>query len=140
MPALTARQLDRDMELGLASGSSVKARVGDWIIANGSLAIEVCPNKEFEHRFEAYDQGLVLPKATCTLLEEITGIGTTKDAGTLLKGVQRLAHIVIGDIRIDFTPGQLEEIAHRAMKRGFTVEQEIARIVERIKDEIFYKS
>lgn len=140
MPSLTARQIDKNTIITLASGARAGAVAGDWIIANGSIAIEVCPNREFEHRFEPYDQGLVLPKAICTQLEEITGIGTTKDAPTLLKGVQRLAHIVIGDIRIDFTPGQLEEIAHRAMKRGYTVEQELARIVDRIKDEIFYKS
>jgi hypothetical protein len=45
----------------------------------------------------------------------------------------------IGDIRIPFTPGQLAELAHRAGKRGRTVEAEMRAVVARVEEEVFYK-
>lgn len=67
------------------------------------------------------------------------GLGTTMSAEALLKAVNRLGTIKIGDIRIPFTPGQLEELQHRAGKRGRTVEMEMRAVVARIEDELFYK-
>lgn len=57
----------------------------------------------------------------------------------LVRTIDRLASIRIGDIRIPFTPGQLAELQHRASKRGRTVEQEMRAVVARIEEELFYK-
>lgn len=84
-------------------------------------------------------KGLLLSPAECNALEELTGLGTTRTAVELLRGVERLASIKIGDIRLPFTPGQLAELQHRAMKRGHSVEQEMRAVVARIEDELFYK-
>lgn len=125
----------------LPNGSEVLVYPGDWIIAAGSQIIDVASAKAFPERYERiHDGALQLDRATCVLLEEITGIGTTKDPETLRQAVMRLARIGIGNVQIPFTPGQLEEIAHRAAKRGWTVEKEVQRIVDRIKDELFYHS
>jgi hypothetical protein len=82
--------------------------------------------------------GLQLSRAECNTIEEITGLGTTRTPAELLKAVERLASIRIGDVRLPFTPGQLEELQHRARKRGHSVEQEMRAVVGRIEDELFY--
>lgn len=88
----------------------------------------------------ALPPGLTLTAAECNQIEEVTGIGTTRSAADLLKAIERLATIAVGDIRIPFTPGQLAELSHRAMKRGHTVEQEMKQAVARIEDELFYRA
>lgn len=83
--------------------------------------------------------GLLLSAADCRAIEETTGFGTTRSPAALRAAVERLATIAIGDIRLAFTPGQLEEIAHRAGKRGRTIEQEMKAVVDRIEDELFHR-
>lgn len=83
--------------------------------------------------------GLSLSALDCRTLEDLVGIGTTRSAPDLLKAVERLGSIRIGDIRLPFTPGQLNEIQHRAQKRGRTVEAEMQAVVDRLQDELFYK-
>jgi hypothetical protein len=82
---------------------------------------------------------LVLDAAVCRCLEDTLGLGATRTPDTLLKAIDRLGTIKIGDIRIPFTPGQLSELQHRASKRGRTVEAEMRAVVARIEEEIFYK-
>jgi hypothetical protein len=57
----------------------------------------------------------------------------------LVAAIERLASIAIGAVKVEFSPGQLEEIAHRAAKRGRSVEAELNAAVDRIKDEIFHR-
>jgi hypothetical protein len=82
---------------------------------------------------------LTLTRYECNQIEETTGLGTTSSGPELLRAVQRLASIQIGDIRIPFTPGQLAELQHRAHKRGRSVAEEMKAVVARIEDELFYK-
>jgi hypothetical protein len=84
--------------------------------------------------------GLQLPPAACRELEETLGIGTTRSVAEFVRAVERLASIKVGEVRIAFTPGQLGELAHRAQKRGRTVEAEMKAVVSRIEDELFYKA
>jgi hypothetical protein len=95
------------------------------LLGDYASAIEVTP-------------GLHLSRAECNTIEEITGLGTTRTPADLVKAVERLASIRIGDVRLPFTPGQLEELQHRARKRGHSVEQEMRAVVGRIEDELFY--
>lgn len=106
----------------------------------GAELIEVVGDKDFATKFARIEEGTLLPPGTCTQIETITGIGTTQTADGLFAAIDRLARIAIGDIKIEFTPGQLTEIRHRAFKRGSTVKQELQRIVDRIKDELFHHS
>lgn len=93
-----------------------------------------------DQRYETIEEGaLSLPAAACRQLDETLGIGATRTAVQLIAAVERLARIEIGTIRIGFTPGQLEELAHRAEKRGHTVLQELQAVVRRIEDEIFHR-
>jgi hypothetical protein len=82
---------------------------------------------------------LLLDAHACRCLDDQLGLGATQTATTLVKAVDRLGAIRVGDIRIPFTPGQLTELQHRAQKRGRTVEAEMRAVVARIEDELFYK-
>ena len=82
---------------------------------------------------------LTLTRFECHTIEETTGLGTTASGPELLRAVERLASIQIGDVRIPFTPGQLSELQHRAHKRGRSVAEEMKAVVARIEDELFYK-
>jgi hypothetical protein len=82
---------------------------------------------------------LTLSGADCNRLEETLPLGCTQSPSSLVAAVERLASLRFGDIRIPFTPGQLQEIQHRAAKRGRTVEAEMQAVVDRIRDELFYR-
>jgi len=140
MPALQARHPLDGAGKVLPSGQVVFPKPADWIVSREGQIIDVCTAEQLAERYEDIEDGLLVPRPICTIIEEVTGVGTTRSASELYKAVQRLALIKIGDVTIPFTPGQLEEIKHRASKRGHSVAQEIQRIVDRIKDEIFYRS
>lgn len=137
---LMARQAIDVEQLKFSTGASWTAKPGDWIITLGTELLEVVNARDFPSRFAFIEEGMVLPRTICSKIEVITGMGTTQTPDKLYEGIDRLAHIAIGGINIEFTPGQLEEIKHRAHKRGYTVEQELQRIIDRIKDEIFHHS
>lgn len=115
--------------------------VGDWMILThtGSIIGHV-KAIAFPEPYEIVAEGtLTLSPSDREALELTTGIGTTRSAATLLAAVQRLARIRIGDVTIPFTPGQLEEIAYRAGKRGITVQRATQDVIDRIKDELFHR-
>src|SRR5258706_7444852 len=113
---------------------------GDWVISVGEQVIDVASAKTFETRYELVIDGLTLDRTACVRIEETTGVGTTRSPLELEQAITRLAAISIGEVKIAFTPGQLDELQHRARKRGFTIEQELQRVIDRIKAEIFYRS
>ena len=51
----------------------------------------------------------------------IQGVAAVDLPEHLATAVDRLARLVVGNIRIDFTPGQWEHLAHRAEKMGLTM-------------------
>lgn len=106
------------------------------MITAGEQVIDVV--QKLDEKYEIVEEGLLLPRALCVQIEQTTGIGTTQSAAKLVPAIERLARISIGTIKIEFTPGQLEEIKRRATKRGITVKQELQRCVDRVKDEIFF--
>jgi len=139
-PTLTAKHPIDGRGVMLPSGQVTFPALTDYIISRGDQIVDVCDATALTARYQIVTEGLTIPRESCVRIEEITGVGTTRTPAELLKAVSRLAAIAIGDVHIPFTPGQLEEIKHRAGKRGFSVAQELQRIVDRIKDEIFYKS
>jgi len=139
-PALVAIRAPQQQFVDLIDGRRVVALAGDWLITRGKEVLDVCPTSEFTTRYESVGEGaLSVPQPIRQRIEHTTGIGTTRSAADLVEAVERLARISIGSIVIDFTPGQLEEIKHRAGKRGRTVEEELRAAVARIKDEIFWR-
>jgi hypothetical protein len=128
-------------ELTLADGRTVLATKGHYIIRRGALAVTVLQANQIGlgRDYEPVQDALTLSPDQKQRLEATLGFGATRTAPDLVTAVERLASISIGTIRVEFTPGQLEEIAHRAKKRGHTVQQELEAAVDRIKGEIFHR-
>lgn len=133
---MTTRQ-----EYELEDGRVVTALPGDWLIARGKRTHDVVGDPVLRDRYQIIEPGaLTLNAATCVRLESTLGIGATLSVERLVPAVERLASISIGTIKIDFTPGQLDEIALRAKKRGQSVEQALQAVIDRIRDELFWRS
>lgn len=72
------------------------------------------------------DRIVVLEPTTRQRLEEILQGGGLVNAHDLLSKVQRLADLQIGEIRIDFTPGQWEELKNLARRNS----RQLVEVVE----------
>jgi hypothetical protein len=70
-------------------------------------------------------------------LEQILGRGSILNSTDLRSKVERLAGITYGNIRFNFSPGQLEEIARRAERLSMTPERLIRQTVTKM-EELFF--
>ena len=140
MPVLTAVRVAVPTLIVLADGREIPARAGDWIIAQGRTIVDCVGAAALAQRYTHEEGGRLLPATTCDRLEATTGLGSTRTPEDLVSAVERLACIHVGTIKIDFTPGQLEEIHQRATKRGRTIKQELQAVVDRIREEIFWRN
>lgn len=141
MPLLQATQVSTAQIIDLADGSQASLLPGDWIIRRQNTVLDTAKATRLDERYETVAEGgMQLSAETCRALDETLGFGAAKDPQSLRAAVDRLAYLSIGEIRIPFTPGQLEEIAHRAGKRGRSVQQELQAVVDRVRDELFYRS
>ena len=138
-PTLTATRMQDAQRVHLTHAGFVHLVQGDWLISRGPTLVDWVRGP-LDDKYEILiERELKLPSTVVARLEQTTGFGTGKDPYSLLEAVERLASISIGTIHVDFTPGQLDEIKHRAGKRGHTVEQELRIAVDRVKDEIFHR-
>ena len=124
----------------LPTGEHATVRAGDWLLTRGTAIVDWTRNGTLEEKYEIVVEGeLKIPPSVVQRIEHTMGFGTGRDPYALVEAIERLASISIGTIHVEFTPGQLAEIAHRAGKRGHTVEQELRAAVDRVKDEIFHR-
>jgi hypothetical protein len=138
---LTAVRLVAPQTVRLVDGTTLSATTGDWLIATGQTLLDVVRAAAFPGPYEVVvDQQRVLSPDDRHQIEAVAGIGSTDSPAALLAAIRRLASIAIGGVDLPFTPGQLEELKHRAEKRGRTVAQEIEAVVARIHDELFWHS
>lgn len=82
---------------------------------------------------------LVLCAEPLEQIDRELGIGATRDTTALLSAIRSWAGITIGDIRLQFSPAQLAEIAHRAEKQGKTPEAVVADIVSQLEGAFFHE-
>ena len=137
----TAVKVTDRRDVTLSDGRTTTTFPGDWLVSRRKEAIDVVSDGALHDRYQVIELGaLTLTNACCTRLETTLGIGATQTVDRLVLAVERLAKIDIGEVKIDFTPGQLEEIAARAKKRGQTVKQSLMAVIDRIKDELFWRS
>jgi len=137
---LTAVRVRADSVVTLPTGL-MPALTGDWLISRGSLILAVASQGTLDAHYEILQEGgLHLLPSFCRALDDRLGPGTTKTAKDLLDAITRLASIKIGGVEVKFTPGQLDELAFRATKRGRTVQQEIEAVVKRLEQELFWGS
>lgn len=80
---------------------------------------------------------LVLTSRCRAELAEALGGFTVRSCADLLDRVKLLADVRVGKIRIEFTRHELQEMKHRAEKRGWTLTQYIQEIATDIKSRWF---
>jgi hypothetical protein len=139
-PPLTAAQVPAAQAVDLADGQTVRLAAGDWLITRGTQVVDWASAKTFAERYELITPTtLAIAAPLCQRIERTTGIATTQTPEQLVAAIERLASIKVGEVQIAFTPGQLTELAYRATKRGHSIEAEIQAVVDRVRDEIFWK-
>src|SRR5207247_1994401 len=128
-PVLVAIPVVQDRWIVLPNGEGMKASVGDWLITSGEQIVDVASDKRLREVYEpAEPSGLVLRDDFRFQAEKALGIGATETPEMLVAAINRLARLKVGDVQIDFTPGQWEHLAHRAGKMGISVEALVKRI------------
>jgi hypothetical protein len=138
-PTLTAARASQAGVDTPVGGHAVTYGTGDWLISQGTHLLEILSAASFPGAYEILHEGqLTLSPADRQQLERTLGLGATASVVSLIAAVERLAAIEVGTIKIDFSPGQLAEIKHRAAKRGHTVQRELELAVERVSGDIFH--
>ena len=122
----------RPQQVSLPDGTFLTTQVGEWMITRDDRVVDVVSTHELKKRYEATERdGILVGGDTRFRIEKALGTGSTETPEMLATAVERLARLRIGDIRLDFTPGQWEEIAHRAGKMGLPAKEVLSRLLDR---------
>ena len=70
-------------------------------------------------------------------LETLLGGGSIHSEADLTTKVERLAGISFAHVRLEFSPGQLEQLAEKAARADMTVEQLVERAQAKICEQFF---
>lgn len=81
---------------------------------------------------------VVLTGDALDTVEQVLAGGSVSSGADLANKVTRLAGIRFHEIRLDFTPGQLDELAYRAERQGRPVKDLVAEIVRGITEQFFW--
>jgi hypothetical protein len=136
---LTATRVRSASVVDLIDGRKVPVIADDWLISRDQHVLAVVTGAQLHDLYEVQQEGaLTLPPVVVRQLQDRLGPAATGSPDDLLHAVERLAAIKIGEVEVRFTPGQLEELAFRAGKRGRTVQQEVQAVVARIEQELFW--
>jgi hypothetical protein len=109
----------------LAKALSGQATVEDLLVAQLERFKGVPPQ----------DRAIVVCGRDRSRLEEILSGGTLRDSSDLVQKVQRLADIEIGEVRVNFVPGELQNIKHYATKNRIPVQTAIEQVVHGMKEQ-----
>lgn len=82
-------------------------------------------------------RAVVLSGEELARVETILGSGSVLNAQDLAQKIDRLAGVGFEHVRIQFTPGQLEDLARRAASNGITPRELIERTAPRIYEQFF---
>lgn len=125
--------------LTLSDGTVRSVTPGEYLITTTTNhVIDVVTPATLTKQYEILQDSLSVSQAARRTLEDRLGPGTAENENTLVAAVLRATAVTLGGIALDFTPGQLEELTHRASKRGRTLHQELAAAVDAMKDQLFY--
>lgn len=135
---LTAVPVVQPQLVNLPHGIACTAYPGDWLIANGAQVVAVVDEEAYRAEYEVVDAtGLVLGEEARYRIERSLGVGSSESPEHLVTAIERVARLTVGDVRVDFTPGQWEHLSHRAGKMGITVADLLKRIVDRITGDLW---
>lgn len=83
------------------------------------------------------DRVVVIDPKTRNRLEVVLSGGSLMDAADLLKKVEALADVRIGEVRLEFTPPEIKQIKRWADRNGRTAESVLKEVVDRLKMGVF---
>lgn len=98
--------------------------------------------RELSERLQAFveappkDRVILLRRHTREAIEKILNCSLLSDE-ELVDRVTRLAQLSIGEVRLEFSPGQLAEMKRRADKNGRTFEEELKISVKSVQSLVF---
>lgn len=108
----------------LRPGESVEKEIERRLIA----AEDVRPREQF----------VTLCQAELDAVAERIGTGLPiRSKADLLRAIDQVARITLGDVRLVFTPNQLGQIEERAKKIGETPERFVARVAAKLLMDVF---
>lgn len=135
---LGAYQLQQDQNVMLPTGHEVRAFAGDWVITRGSATLDVLSQSRFEQFYQPVGApDWILAPADRKTLEDLLGFGATETSASLTAAVSRLARLSIGDIPVNFTVLQWEEIARRAEKRRQPIATYVRTLVDKLLQDLW---
>lgn len=135
---LTAYQVQKDDVVQLQSGHGVRVFPGEWVIYRGQAVVDTITDGRFRQSYEVVGEPqFTVTAADRSTLEKDLGFGSTKDSQSLTLAVKRLATLTIGDIAVNFSVSQWEEIARRAEKRRMPVSQYVDQLVQKLCTDIW---
>lgn len=136
---LTAVPVTEGQVVSLIDGRLKVGQTGQFLVQQGGQTLEIVSEAELQKRFDVQEMGgLHLSGEERRAIEDRLGVGCCQSGKTLVQAVRRIAALQIGTVEIPVTPGQWEEIQHRAKKNGRTTEQEVQQIAQRLEDELFH--
>lgn len=137
--ALSAYQLDKECVLTTAVlGREVRGFPKDWVVCKGDQVIDVLTPLMFGRLYE--HAGVVemrISEMDRSTLAHMLGMPAVENSQTLTRAVLKLATLTIGDIKVNFTPLQWEDLTRRAEKRGQKLVDYMNRLVQRLTQDIW---
>ena len=108
------------------------------MVSAGGAVVDAMPAYGVAERYEVVQEGsLTLAPDHITRIAKVLRFGATKNADDLTKAIEQMATVRIGGIKIEFNPAQVEELKHRASKRGWTVEKYMQYLVDRFTQDLW---
>jgi hypothetical protein len=135
---LAAHQVLTESIVQLPNGREVRAFPNDWVISAGTQIVDVVSPGQFGQLYEQIGENtLKLTVDDQARLEKVLGFGSTNSSQSLTLAVQKIVSLKIGDITVNFTPSQWEQLARRAEKRGLKIAAYMDRMVEKLCSDIW---
>jgi hypothetical protein len=135
---LQAYQATEGITVQAVSGASIRVQPGMWVILRAGAIVDTLSATHFAQIYEPVPEvGLTIAAADQAALAQILGFGSTNSSQQLTACVRKLAQCSIGQVQVDFSPAQWEELAYRAKKRGLPIEEYVKRLVEKLTQDLW---
>jgi len=123
----------------LAGGIRRSGHAGDVRITNeAGEAIDVISADLLTEFYEdVKSDAFALTPDQITRCAKVLRFGATKSAEEFTQAVESMAKVAIGGVKVEWTPGQIDQLKHRASKRGVSVQAYIQSLVEKFMQDIW---
>ena len=136
--AYTAYPLTEKTYLTLPSGTVLTGYPGEWVITREATVYAIVSEQEFRQHYAPADRPkLQITPEDQSTLAKLLGFGSTNSSLELTRAVEKLARLRIGDVEVNFSPGQWEEIARRAEKRGQPIAKYMIGVVDKVLQDLW---